>query len=282
MIPGVTGLLSMYDAAFPPPDPPGTDAVMIYIGGDTPHVWTDAEIAAQKARFRLPMFVRSQAPWDPVADAGEIIRWLTAHHVPRGRAAGVDLETAVNAAYVYTLNELVTAAGWRLVEYGSEGYIHLDPATSGGRFTAHYTGVPVLDPDAVATQYTDDTMLGTPWDLSVYDPALLPLWDTRPPAAAAVTGRGDDTMVILSMGKPTPVALPDGAKSLRFTTVFGEVGVFPPAELSVNFHTLSAPVAVKADPGQPFPVVPVPAGCGAVTVWRMDSGTHDVCVAVSS
>ena len=55
----MTGTLRFYDAAYPPAKPPAADGVCIYIGGDTPHVWTLAEIEAQPARYRLPIFVRS-------------------------------------------------------------------------------------------------------------------------------------------------------------------------------------------------------------------------------
>ena len=58
----MTGTLTFYDAAWPPARPPVADGCCIYIGGDTPHVWSLADIASQRARYRLPIFVRSNPP----------------------------------------------------------------------------------------------------------------------------------------------------------------------------------------------------------------------------
>lgn len=77
----------MEDSAFPlaPADQPVTDCVLIYGGGDTPHTWTPGDIAEQKARFRLPGFVRSD-PWSAsyIQDANAFTAWLKVAKVPVG------------------------------------------------------------------------------------------------------------------------------------------------------------------------------------------------------
>src|SRR5271154_3621691 len=62
--------LLFVDSAYPLPQnqiPAGISGVAGYIGGDTPHTWTSFEWAAQKARYRLPVYVRSNPP-GPGAD----------------------------------------------------------------------------------------------------------------------------------------------------------------------------------------------------------------------
>ena len=64
----------MYDASTPPPNPPHWHVAAGYIGGDTPHVWTQAEWNAQWFPCRLPIFVHTgadtsaDAPPDPGSD----------------------------------------------------------------------------------------------------------------------------------------------------------------------------------------------------------------------
>jgi len=178
----------MYDAAYPPAHPPAWEAVAAYIGGNTPHVWTDAEWEAQPARYRLPIYVRSN-PEDHVAatDARQAIAWLRTHNVPRGCLLLLDLETAVDPQYVRAFDADVLAAGWKTCAYGSLSTIFHNPRPSGGYFVAHYTGTPHIEPGSVATQYADDRMLGTDYDASlVADTA--PLWDTH----ATPTPQEDD------------------------------------------------------------------------------------------
>src|SRR6266498_2611689 len=66
-------LRRMFDAAYPPTSPPNWEAVAFYLGGNTPHVWTDSEIERQPARWRLPIFVRSH-DGDPLADQPHVDR----------------------------------------------------------------------------------------------------------------------------------------------------------------------------------------------------------------
>jgi len=173
----------MIDSAFPLKTQPTplADIVLIYAGGDTPHPWTAAEIAAQPNRYRWPCWVRSD-PQDVNAalDAGGFIAWLTQHHVPLHTAVILDLETAVNARYVNTFNEVLRAGGYQVTKYGSRSTIWKNPKTDGGTFVA-WPGHPnEMDHtgDTVAVQYE----FHGDYDKSIVkSQADLPLWDTKPP-----------------------------------------------------------------------------------------------------
>ncbi len=170
----------MYDAAYPPPDP-HLDVCAFYIGGDTPHVWSDEEIAAQSARWRLPIYTCDDPQQrDPVANSATAIAWLRAHGVPAGSALALDYELAVDAAYLRVFDAAVVAAGWRVLAYGSLSTITQNPAPSAGFWTASWTGEPHLDAGAAATQYASDTQLGVGYDLSLVADSLV-LWDTQAP-----------------------------------------------------------------------------------------------------
>src|SRR6266498_800236 len=170
-------LRRMFDAAYPPTSPPKWEAVAGYIGGNTPHVWTNAEWAAQPARWRLPIFVRSH-DGDPLADAHASIVWLVRHEVPRGVTLALDYETRVDAAYLAAFDRAVTDAGWRVMVYGTRRTVLQNPKPSGGYWDAEWTNVPHLNAGSAATQYGGDTTLGQPYDASLVADST-PLWDTQ-------------------------------------------------------------------------------------------------------
>ncbi|MGH3375106.1 MAG: hypothetical protein ACRDP6_10230 [Actinoallomurus sp.] len=187
---------TMYDAAYPPQNPPPWDVAAGYIGGDTPHVWTAAEWASQSARWRLPIFVRSNPGSRGVSateDAALTIAWLRSNGVARGRAVALDLETAVNPPYVRAYDTALVAAGYVVLAYGSVSTVYLNPKTSGGYWAAHYTGKEHQEPRAVATQWANDRQLGKPWDASTIDDSV-PLWDTTNPS------QEDDMAQVSSLG----------------------------------------------------------------------------------
>ena len=168
----------MWDAAFPPASPPPWEAVAGYIGGNTPHVWTDAEWARQRQRWRVPIFTRSTGGV-PAADARHTIDWLTRHRVPKGVVVALDYETRVDAGYLRAFDAAVRRAGWRTMLYGSLSTVLHNPRPSGGYWVAHWTNVPHLYPGSAATQYGGDVTLGKPWDASLVADST-PLWDTQP------------------------------------------------------------------------------------------------------
>lgn len=169
--------LTFYDAAVPPPNPPQTDGIAFYIGGDAAHVWTLAEIQATKARYRLPIFVRS----DPSAanadlDAAEAARALTSIGAPRGSLVAWDTETAADPAYMTTVCRLITGYGYALIDYGSQSALfgnELPPEAY--YWGADWTGRQAVLPGDSGTQYAEDGE----YDLDVFK-AGLPFWDTHP------------------------------------------------------------------------------------------------------
>jgi len=169
-------ILTCYDAAYPLANPPATDVVLIYSGGNATHIWTAAEIAAQKARFRLPCWVRSNpVQANSVLDANAMVAWLHAHKVPAGVATVLDLETAVAPAYVNSYASILHAAGYRVLPYGSTSTLFNNPKCD-GYFSAE-PGAKSIDARCVATQYGYE---GT-YDLSWIEDTVS-LWDTAPPA----------------------------------------------------------------------------------------------------
>lgn len=170
----------MYDAAYPPGHPPAWPVVAGYLGGDTPHVWSLAEWEHQPARYRLPIWVRSNP--DRVNaddDAAAAVRAAKAVGVPHGATIALDFETAVNGAYVGVFDRVMTAAGYRVMLYGSASTVRNNRRPSGGYWVADWTGHAHMDVGAEATQWTNG---------SAYDSSLIlssvPLWDSRPPAPA--------------------------------------------------------------------------------------------------
>ena len=168
---------SMFDAAYPPLDPPKVDIAALYIGGNTPHVASDAEwarVMATGIKYRLPIFTRSH-DGDPVADAKAAVQWAVAHGQPKGTLIALDFETRVDAAYLNAFDAVIKAAGYLTVVYGSLSTVLRNPRPSGGYWTAKWDQTPHLDAGATMTQYISDTQLQKPWDLSVVADSA-PLW----------------------------------------------------------------------------------------------------------
>jgi|GEM_PF-1588386 len=169
----------MWDAAFPPSNPPKWEVAAGYIGGGTPHVWTDAEWAATKTRWRLPIFVRvPPTTHDPRDDAAKAIAWLRGHDVPKGVCMCLDYETAIDATYLGAFDRTVVAAGWKVMVYGTRRTVLANPRPSGGYWDAQWTNEPHLNAGSAATQYGGDTTLGQPYDASLVADST-PLWDTE-------------------------------------------------------------------------------------------------------
>lgn len=175
----------MYDAAYPPPAPPTWDVVAGYLGGDTPHVWSRAEWESQPARYRLPIWVRSDpVGHDGAAEARAACARAAAIGQPAGTTIALDLETAVAPAYVSAFNAEALRLGYRVEKYGSSAYIFKNPGTSAGTWDADWVtpATPHLNDYATATQYASDTQLHQPWDASLIEDSV-PLWDTHLPVS---------------------------------------------------------------------------------------------------
>ena len=175
-----------YDASTPEPDGiPGTDTVLIYCGGDTPHDWTNAEIDEQPERYRLPTWVRSDPAGDSATDAASFISWLQVHGVPKSTSVVLDLETAVDPAYVSRFGALLNAAGYFVLPYGSTSTIKMNPVLN-GYFVAE-PGATGMYPGSVATQFAYRGSYDLSWILD-----SVTLWDTHPiPAPPPAWPAGD-------------------------------------------------------------------------------------------
>lgn len=280
----------MYDAAYPPKSPPPWEVVAAYIGGDTPHIWTTAEWAAQPARWRLPIWTRSNP--GPAAE-GTLeggVAALRARQLgtpPTGCAIALDYETAVDDPYLSAFDAAVRAAGYRTLLYGSLSTITGNSTPSGGLWIAHYTGVPHLESHSVATQYADDALLGTDYDASLVADELV-LWDTRPAPAPTPTPEVDVTTYFPIQVQPDPTGKPNAcgvaswpAGATHVLQLVADPGAWAAAsgQFRLVFNQTSGPdvdLVVLAKPAESvvveFSTVKglVPANCRGVTITRPD------------
>ena len=186
--PQAPGFLTFYDAAWPPQVPPVTDGVCIYIGGDTPHVWTAEEIAEQMARYRLPVFVRSNPRGiaGVASDVNAALRGLADIKAPRGILVAWDMETAADKFYIAGVYTGMAAHGYRVIIYGSQSDVMGNDVPDDLYWGADWTGAAHLHKGDVMTQWV--SFAG--FDLDLAEPSL-PFWDTQakapvPPAPKPV------------------------------------------------------------------------------------------------
>lgn len=135
---------SMWDASTPPAIvPPGFDAAAGYIGGDTPHVWTRPEWERLGTLAKLPIWVRSD-PHDAAQATSDAIGALDRLYMIGARpgcTVALDLETAVNAAYVNAFHSRMAFFGYHVWVYGSRSAVFGNPPCD-GYWVADFTGSP--------------------------------------------------------------------------------------------------------------------------------------------
>lgn len=181
----MTALLEMGDSSAPVTPPAPLPVYGVYIGGDTPHVWTPAEIKALSARWALPIVVHTDPGAAAMIVADDLIAAIHRANWPRGSTVVLDTESVVMPNIVETCDAAATAAGYFLMEYESKGPSGANPPTAGGRWVADWTGIPHLYPGSRATQYADPAIDGKPWDASLIE-ADVPLAEIHPPATHPV------------------------------------------------------------------------------------------------
>lgn len=168
---------TMYDNVSLVQPEPNTDIVAFYIGGDTPHVWTQAEINGSKCRYRLPIYVRSFAGVNPITDANAAIAYLAAIHAPKGITTALDLETLIDPSFVSAYGAAMHAAGYKVISYGSLSFVRQNPILD-GFWVADWDNIAGWDADdpsdVVAIQYQSFPA----YDLSVVADTVT-LWDSK-------------------------------------------------------------------------------------------------------
>jgi hypothetical protein len=286
----------MYDWSTVPPDP-HLDVSAFYIGGDTPHIATDAEIAGQSARWRLPIYTcDNPSQRNPTLDALSAVSWLRRHTVPPGSALGLDYEMAKDSAYLIAFDKVVQSAGYTTLLYGSLSTVESNAQPSAGYWTASWTGRPHIDPRAAATQYTNEKP-GQPFDLSVVSDSLV-LWDTQPPAQPS-TGVDmptfqngsvkpgfmiDNTGAVIPVNATVLVVPPSGGGALNWGSAWLSLGC--------DFASVKMRVALKVNGTPGWAVseytitatddrlsIPLPPGIGKISLGRVaQSATDDPAV----
>ncbi len=164
------------DAAFPPPSLEGALGLCFYAGGDTPHVWTLAEIQSFKATYLLPVYVRSNpvGAAEGAADAAIFLASLTdTYKAPTGTLVALDSETSVDSAYVIAFVTAMNAGGYKVIDYGSQDFVMGNQNPDGYYWGADWTGAVHIATGDVATQYVSFSQ----YDLSDFG-GQLPLWNT--------------------------------------------------------------------------------------------------------
>lgn len=227
-----------YDAAYPPPVPPATDVVLFYCGGDTPHVWTRAEIEAQRARWRLPIFVRSDpAPSMAPADAAAMLARLADIGCPKHVATVLDIETAITRPYVLRYGQEMHRAGYQVLVYGSRSTLPANPQLDGW-FVATWGRAPTLAAGWAALQYE-----ALPnWDLDVIT-SRVPLWDT---VAVPTRGSGSGSrrrltdMFIARTTVTGKCYLTFGNATCKYIETPGQLGALEGAVPTAEFPTETA------------------------------------------
>ena len=151
--------VKMFDASEPPASAPaGYRVVAGYIGGDTPHVWTEAEWRRFGRLHKLPIWVRSNPrEVNAEADAFGALQRLYELRAPRGITVAIDLETAVDAPYVRKFHSVMRWAGFHVWVYGSASTVFGNPAVD-GYWVADWAGKgPFMYPHRMvkATQYAN-------------------------------------------------------------------------------------------------------------------------------
>jgi hypothetical protein len=271
------GTLSFIDSAFPLTDPPASDGVCFYLGGDALNVWSRADIDAQPARYRLPIFVRSDPPGPgAAADVAAALSQLAAVGAPKGILICWDMETAADPSYIRGVWTLLREVGYPLIVYGTQTDVFGNDNPSGLYFGAQWTGTAHIAAGDQMTQFVAFQNLDE--DLAE---STLPFWDTRPapkpppqPSVPLAVLLGDDMSGYLlpkSLG-PTPITIPSGVTGIRFSTVDGTTGGFKAASIQVNWHGSTKAVDVSVNPDGTWPVVEIPPGQGGASVWRTDEG----------
>lgn len=185
------------DAAYPPPGgeyPRGTRVGAFYIGGDTPHVWTVAEInhMATGVDYLLPIWVRS----NPAGHSGEAEGRAAADRLrtlgaPDNCAVVLDLEVAIDRQFVVDFKANV--GKHTVICYGSSSSLFSNP---GPWYWVAEPGTSAPDKRAVGTQFVFDGTYDLSWWHSDFVSAHM--WSVRTPKPSFAIHAGDGKTSLLA------------------------------------------------------------------------------------
>ena len=253
-----------------------------YIGGNTPHTWSAAEVAALKTHYRylLPIYTCSNpGSRNAAADAADAIAHLRALDIPVGTEVQLDYETAVDSAYEQAFDKALRVAGYSLILYGSASTVVKNARPSAGYNEAGWTGKAYAPADA-ADQFVDTGA----FDLNEFATDAS-LWDTRPPApiqAAPAAATEEDDMQQIEPTRDHPGEYAYGVTAGKTKVAFVADGyALAPAKLRVatwvgNNPQVHEGVTLGGTASEHYATVALPPGCNAVTVRREDSSAFPV------
>ena len=173
------------DAAFPPPSLDGAQGLCFYAGGDTPHVWAPAEVKRYDAAYLLPIWVRSNPSGVTQAEsdaASFVLALTTVYRAPKGVLVSVDSETSADPVYMSAFVKGMNAAGYPVIDYGSQSTLFGNKNPDGYYWGADWTGTPHIHAGDQATQYVSFK----DHDLSEFGGAL-PLWKVKDQAVSVTS-----------------------------------------------------------------------------------------------
>lgn len=139
----------------------GASIIAGYIGGDTPHVWSESDWRRSEFRTlkKLPIFVRSQVVGETggLADGWTALQTLYNLGVPKNTYVVYDRETNTDKEATTAFGNVITWGGYLAMTYGSRDNLFSHPGLN-GYWVADPTGVPHMNdhPGVNATQYVED------------------------------------------------------------------------------------------------------------------------------
>lgn len=192
----------MYDAVTPQNlNNTQYQVVAFYCGGDTPHVWSHAELESAPQRYRLPIWVRSNPGTASMAtqEAQEFVSQLRFLGCPNGVTVALDYETARNQAYLDAFCTVMWNAGrWKVMLYGSLSTVKANTDPSGGYWIAAWDNLEDFPDGSVAHQFMNHPN----YDSSVISDSVV-LWDTKPVISSFKrSDKGHDSMFLTDPAKP--------------------------------------------------------------------------------
>ena len=162
----------MRDSATPEGIPDSwTGAVAGYLSpGDPYRPWAPTDWARFSGRRKLPIYVQTEPqnnhPW---TDADQVLRQLRSLGVPQGKYTVLDLDGAIDPAYVEGYGDAMHLAGYKTWVYGQASTLFANPPLN-GYWVADYRGIgPYMygGEHIRATQYASpQTGSGGNWDSS--------------------------------------------------------------------------------------------------------------------